>query len=192
MRVADNEGDPPSTAAQASLRDATTARSRAELSSAIRHLHSELGHPSNKSLARAIRLSGGSDEAIRMALDLCCEVCARRAPPPPIAQGKLSEVREPIASIAVDLFEIADFSGFIAIFINVVCVSSGFQMCGMVESRHPGHIFEECWRLWSTPFGPPEHLCLTAAAGSRPSSQPSAKDFVFDTSSRLERRLPRM
>ena len=80
-----------------------------------------------------------------MALDLSFEVCARRAPPPPI---KLSAVRDPFANIAVDLFEIADFKGFIAIFLNVVCVSSGFQLCGMVKSRHPGHIFEEFCRFW--------------------------------------------
>ena len=73
-------------------------------------------------------------------------------------KGKLSEVREPFASIAVYLFEIAGFNGYIAIFLNVVCVSSGFQLCGMVESRHPGHIFEEFCRLWLTAFGPPQHL----------------------------------
>ena len=65
---------------------------------------------------------------------------------------------EPFANIALDLFELADYQGFVAIFLNIVCRSSGFQLCTMIESRHPGHAFEEFWRQWLTPFGIPKKL----------------------------------
>ena len=89
--------------------------------SAVKHLHSELGHPANRSLARAIRLSGGSDEAVQLALHLKCEICDRRASPAPIVKAKLNEILEPFADIAIDLFELAGYIGFVAIFLNVVC-----------------------------------------------------------------------
>ena len=40
----------------------------ANLRKIVAQLHVNLGHPSNDALARAIRLSGGSDEAIQAAL----------------------------------------------------------------------------------------------------------------------------
>ena len=48
---------------------------------AVKTLHSNLGHPGPRALARAIRLSGGSDEAVSAALSYKCPVCqASRTP----------------------------------------------------------------------------------------------------------------
>ena len=51
------------------------------LMTAIKTLHSNLGHPSSRSLARAIKLSGGSDEAVQAALAYRCPTCVRLQEP---------------------------------------------------------------------------------------------------------------
>ena len=50
----------------------------------VAQLHVHLGHPSNDALARAIRLSGGSDDAIQAAFKVRCTVCARLTEPSPV------------------------------------------------------------------------------------------------------------
>ena len=50
---------------------------------AIKTLHPNLGHPGPQALARAIRLSGGSDEAVSAALSYKCPSCARLREPRP-------------------------------------------------------------------------------------------------------------
>ena len=51
------------------------------VSATIRHLHTNLEHPEPRALARAIRLPGGRDTAIREALRYRCLVCSRLQEP---------------------------------------------------------------------------------------------------------------
>ena len=59
------------------------------LISSLRQMHTNLGHPSNHALARAIRVTGGSAAAVRAALQLRCEVCESQH-----AVGSRTEQRE--------------------------------------------------------------------------------------------------
>ena len=54
--------------------DQTQQSEDANLRKIVAQLHVNLGHPSNEALARAIRLSGGSDDAILAALKVRCTV----------------------------------------------------------------------------------------------------------------------
>ena len=54
-------------------------------------LHSNLGHPGPRALARAIRLSGGSDEAVSAALSYKCSTCARLREPKPVNPARLND-----------------------------------------------------------------------------------------------------
>ena len=56
---------------------AEDAAEQAVLKAAVAKLHTNLGHPSNEALARAIRLTGGSDAAIAIALAHRCPTCQR-------------------------------------------------------------------------------------------------------------------
>ena len=56
----------------------------AKLRKIVAQLHASLGHPSNDALARAIRLSGGSGDAIQAALKVQCTVCERLTEPSPV------------------------------------------------------------------------------------------------------------
>ena len=56
----------------------------ANLRNIVAQLRVNLGHPSNDALARAIRLSGGSDDAIQAAFKVRCTVCERLTEPSPV------------------------------------------------------------------------------------------------------------
>ena len=53
--------------------DLTTEEER-RLIASLRQMHTNLGHPSNHALARAIRVTGGSAAAVRAAFQLRCDV----------------------------------------------------------------------------------------------------------------------
>ena len=61
------------------------------LLTAIKTLHSNLGHPSSRALARSIRLTGGSDEAVAAALAYKCPTCTRLKEPRPVNPAKLND-----------------------------------------------------------------------------------------------------
>jgi len=121
-------------------------------------LHVNTGHPANDSLARAIRVTGGSQRAVDMALNLYCEVCAAHQRPLPHLPGRIKLDRDFSDSIGVDLFTLADYAGNQLVFLNVVDLASGFTMVGTVPSRHPSVVFARLLQVWLTPFGAPQRV----------------------------------
>ena len=63
-----------------------------------------LGHPSGDALARAIRLSGGSDDAIQAAHKVQCTVCERLTEPSPVLAASLRRWTEFGQCVALDLY----------------------------------------------------------------------------------------
>ena len=114
--------------------DGSSGPDRAEDESSIKatisKLHTNLGHPSNQALARAVRLTGGSDLAISVALGHQCSTCNRLKQPTNAAHmpGSLSarEARDFGEYVAIDLFTLADCFGRTQQFINIICMASGF------------------------------------------------------------------
>ena len=43
---------------------------------------------------------------------------------------------------------------------NVVDLHTGFQLVGLVLSKHPGHIFDEFVRGWCSHYGPPSLVLM--------------------------------
>ena len=79
------------------------------LLTAIKTLHSNLGHPSSRALARSIRLTGGSDEAVAAALAYKCPTCTRLKEPRPVNPAKLNDKLPNFGDlVCVDLFTLAD------------------------------------------------------------------------------------
>ena len=64
------------------------------LSAAIRKMHVNLGHPEPRALARAIRVSGGSDAAVAAAMSYKCETCTRLKEPVSSQPGKLNKYKD--------------------------------------------------------------------------------------------------
>ena len=68
----------------------------------LRQMHTNLGHPSNHVLARAIRVTGGSAAAVRAALQLRCDVCESQQHPGPHLPARLRTDREFGDTTAID------------------------------------------------------------------------------------------
>ena len=85
----------------------TAAEERA-LKSAVMQLHVNTGHPSNDSLARAIRATEGFQRAVEAAQNVYCEVCVAHQCPQPHLPGRIRLERDVNDSIGVDLFNLAD------------------------------------------------------------------------------------
>ena len=64
-------------------------REERALQAGVKQLHINLGHPSNSALARAIRVTGGSDRAVEAALNLQCDTCEALRTPEPNLPGRL-------------------------------------------------------------------------------------------------------
>ena len=111
-----------------------TAGEKHRLFRAIEHVHSQLGHPSNQTLARALRLSGASDHAIQAALEYRCPTCERLKEPPPTLPHKILSVKGFNEMVAVDCFMLADSDGVQKLFLNAVDVASGFQIVAVLKA----------------------------------------------------------
>ena len=99
------------------------------LIASLRQMLTNLGHPSNHALARAIRVTGGSEAAVRAALQLRCDVCERQQHPGPHLPARLRTGREFGDTAAIDLFVLAGR--------QPVDLASTFGVVAMIPSKHP-------------------------------------------------------
>ena len=113
----------------------------ANLRKIVAQRHVNLGHPSNDALARAIRLSGGSDDAIQAALKVRCSVCERLTEPSPVPAASLRRWTEFGQCVALDFFMFADISGENGLFLNMSDMASHYQVDFPVADKNPLTVF---------------------------------------------------
>ena len=121
-------------------------------------MHSNLGHPSNHALARAMRVTGGSAAAVRAALQLRCDVCESQKHPGHHLPARLRTDREFGDTAATDLFVLADYEGNQLSFIHILDLASTFGVVAMIPSKHPKIVWDHFFKHWITPFGVPRRL----------------------------------
>ena len=132
----------------------------ANLRKIVAQLHVNLGHASNDALARAIRLSGGSDDAIQAALKVRCTVCERLTEPSPVPAASLRRWSEFGQCVALDLFMFADTTGENGLFLNMLDMASHYQVVFPVADKNPLTVFYGFFLGWCLTLGVPE--CLLA------------------------------
>ena len=113
----------------------------------VSQLHVNLGHPSNDALARDIRLSGGSDDAIQAAFKVRCTLCERLTEPSPVRAGSLRRWTEFGQCVALDLFMFADITGENGLFLNMLDMASHHQVVFPVADKNPLTVFNGFSRL---------------------------------------------
>ena len=118
----------------------------------LRQMHTNLGHPSNHALARAIRVTGGSAAAVRAALQLRCDVCESQHPGSHLP-ARLRTDREFGDTVAIDLFVLAENEGNQLSFISILDLASTFGVVAMITSKHPKVVWDHFFKHWITPFG---------------------------------------
>ena len=137
--------------------DLTTEEER-RLIASLRQMHPNLGHPSNHTLARATRVTGGSAVAVLAALQLRCDVCDSQQHPGPHLPARLRTDREFGDTAAIDLFVLADYEGNQLSFINILDSASTYGVVAMIPSKHPKIVWDHFFKHWITPFGVPRRL----------------------------------
>ena len=121
--------------------DQTQQGEDANLRKIVAQLHVNLGHPCNDALARPIRLSGGSDDAIQAALKVRCTVCERLTEPSPVPVTSLRRCTEFGQCVALDLFMSADITGQNSLFLNMLDKASHFHVVFAVADKNPLTVF---------------------------------------------------
>ena len=109
----------------------------ANLRKIVAQLHVNLGHPSKDAWARAIRLSGGSDEASQASIKVRCTVCERLTEPSPVPTASLRRWTEFGQCVALDLFMFADITGQKGLFLNMLDMASHYQVVFPVADKNP-------------------------------------------------------
>ena len=131
---------------------------------AVKTLHSNLGHPGPRAIARAIRLSDGSDEAVSAALSYKCPSCARLREPKPVNPARLNDRWRDFGDlVCVDLFNLADLGGDNQMFLSAVDKASGYQLVAPVDNKRPDIILRAFMQLWVIPRVP--HSILSDNGG---------------------------
>ena len=138
--------------------DLTTEEER-RLIASLPQMHTNLGHPSNHALARAIRVTGGSAVAVRAALRLRFDVCESQQHRGPHLLARLRTDREFGDTAAIDLFVLADYEGNQLSFTDILDLASTFGVVAMIPSKHPKIVCDH-FKHWITPFGVPAKVDL--------------------------------
>lgn len=131
------------------------------LRSAIAKLHVQTGHSPPEYLARAIRLAGGTDQAVRVAARFQCSVCARlKNPGPPLPHNLRGGVKNFGDLVAMDTFTLADCRGNIKLFLNVIDVASRFGLTLELASHKPEVVWDTFMSGWTNWAGFPISLLV--------------------------------
>ena len=128
-----------------------------ELTRAVSRLHVDLAHPANDALARAIRLAGGTDAAIKTALKLRCAVCDRLREPATVPKASLRKWKEFGECVAIDLFSLGDSKGNTATFLNMLDMASRYSVVFPVADKNPVTVFYGFLMGWCMNLGIPQN-----------------------------------
>eukprot|EP00435_Cladocopium_sp_Y103_P057336 s1146_g19.t1 len=123
----------------------------------VKRAHDGLGHPSNDRLVRILRHAGASNEAIKVAREHKCAVCARHEkvkPPRPAAPPRTWQMNQ---VVGVDTVWLPTLGKKTKMALNIVCWASRFQMVIPLEHHTPAAA-RRAYLQWLRLFGPPERV----------------------------------
>ena len=123
--------------------------------SLLSNTYTQLGHPENRSLARAIRISRGSKHAIKLALQHRCAACQNVAEPTPALPAQLKKWKEFNECVNLDTFTLGDSRGNVSEFLNMIASASVYQMVWPIKGRHPITAWGTFLDKWCSWAGPP-------------------------------------
>ena len=118
---------------------------------AVKRLHENTGHRSNRRLARAFTISGAPREVIQAAKYHRCSVCAERKTP---------KARRPasLPTPTVDIFEAFDSRDQGFYIIHVIDYSSRFQLAEVLPNKPSSSVVAFFKKRWFPIFGSPRVL----------------------------------
>ena len=136
-----------------------------KLTSSLRKLHVNLGHPSNNHLTRILKHGGASEEAIRLSRDFQCEQCIARSPPKVPLPAQSRRVTEFNELVGIDVKYLPGWNQNQMIpCLNIIDYASSLQVVVPLYRRETAEVirkvFMERWVSWA---GPPSELVCDPA-----------------------------
>lgn len=125
---------------------------------AIRRLHENTGHRSNKRLARALAIAGAPPEVIKAARTLKCSICDERRPPRARRPASLPTPKDVSDQVHVDMLELTDLNDQRYYVIHCIDHSSRFQLAEVLPNKSTEMVIQFFKARWFPIFGPPRVL----------------------------------
>ena len=147
---------------------------------AVEKLHRNLGHPSNSSLARTLKVSGAEEHIWRYAkTGFRCPACSSGVLPKPARPATIPKSFAPNVVIAIDLFEFPAWNGEgTDRYLNAICLGTNFQLVEKVRSKQPGAIWAALARGWARILGFPQIILLDQGTEFLGEFRQNAHDMV--------------
>ena len=124
-------------------------------------VHRRLGHPTNESLARMLRLAGAEKWLIEEARTLQCPTCQDMKPPSrPMTQR--SDMRPTVFNelLGIDLKYCKDVKGQLFVALSIIDLATNYHRAVLLRNRHPEHVAKKFLNHWISIFGTPVEITL--------------------------------
>ena len=124
-------------------------------------VHRRLGHPTNESLARMLRLAGAEKWLIEEARTLRCPTCQDMKPPSrPMTQR--SDMRPTVFNepLGIDLKYCKDVKGQLFVALSIIDLATNYHRAILLRNRHPEHVAKKFINHWISIFGTPVEITL--------------------------------
>ena len=122
---------------------------------AVKRLHENTGHRSNRRLARALVLSGAPKEVVLAAKSLKCSICDEKKRPKSRRPTSLPTPKDVSDQVHLDIFESVDVSEQRFYIVHCIDWTSRFQMAEVLETKDSDSIVNWFQERWMSIFGPP-------------------------------------
>ena len=125
---------------------------------AVRRLHENTGHRSNRRLARALVVAGAPPEVVKAARFLKCSVCAERKGPKARRPTSLPVPKDTSDQVHIDIFEAEDVNGVRFYVVHCIDQATRFQMAEVLPNKSSESVINFLKTRWFPIFGPPRVL----------------------------------
>ena len=125
---------------------------------AIKRLHENTGHRSNKRLARALALTGAPQEVVKAARLHKCSVCQETRAPKARRPASLPTPRDVSDQVHIDIFEGYDLAEQRFYIVHVIDHCSRFQLAEVLPDKSSASVIKFMKKRWFPIFGAPRVL----------------------------------
>ena len=137
----------------------------AQVATALRRAHQNLGHPSTADFVRHLRVAGARPEVLRAAKGLKCETCTRTQAPAiskPAAIGNILQFNQVVGA---DLLYVHDVNGRKHEMLSIVDFSSSYHIVIPVARKDTPTLEQAFCQHWVNVFGAPGTIAIDLENG---------------------------
>ena len=125
---------------------------------AVRRLHENTGHRSNRRLARALVVAGAPPKVVKAARCLKCSVCEERKGPKTRRPASLPVPKNTSDQVHIDIFEAEDVNEVRFYVVHCIDHATRFQMAEILPNKSSEAVIHFLKTRWFPIFGPPRVL----------------------------------